>query len=169
MLGVKFKGGSNFIDLEQAAGENKLTVGAAAGFLSAGIFGVEAEVAFTPGFFQRSGGGNFVAGSHVATVMGGVIVAAPRSIVGESLRPYVSGAIGLIDVGISDLIDLASVDSRLLGMSVGAGAIGPIGRGTAMRFDLRYVRSLGSSDDAVVFGETQISFWRAGVGMMFRY
>ncbi|MEW6321407.1 MAG: hypothetical protein AB1635_10000 [Acidobacteriota bacterium] len=167
-LGVKFAGSSNFVDLDRAAGERKLTVGGMAGFLSPGVLGIEVDASYTPGFFERSGGTNLLTGSSVSTLMGGVIAAVPTSVVGDSLRPYVTGAIGLIHVGLEDIVDIFTVRTNLLGIGVGGGAIGPIGRRTALRFELRYIKSLGSADDAVLFGETQVSFWRAGVAVVFR-
>jgi hypothetical protein len=167
-VGVKFAGDTNFPDLEQGAGSTKLTFGAAAGVVGEGFFGVETELGYSPRFFERSNG-SLIARSNVLTLMGNVIITAPRSLTGYSLRPFVSGGGGLIHVGIQDVADILSVSENLFGINVGGGAVGGLTPRTSVRFDLRFFKSVTNGDaENVVVAGPGISFWRASVGLAIR-
>jgi hypothetical protein len=167
-VGVKFAGDTNFPDLEQGAGNTKLTLGAAAGVVGEGLFGVETELGYSPRFFERSNG-SLIARSNVLTLMGNVIITAPRSLTGYSLRPFVSGGGGLIHVGIQDVADILSVSENLFGVNVGGGAVGVLTPRTSVRFDLRFFKSVTNGDaENVVVAGPGISFWRASVGLAIR-
>ena len=80
------------------------TWGVAGGFLGE-VFGLEAELALAPGFFESFAsavpGGppeQLLAEGSLATLMGHVVVALPRRLAQSSLRPYLSGGAG-IDAG----------------------------------------------------------------------
>ena len=164
-IGLKFAGDTNFVDLEQGASNTKVTLGASAGVVGEGLFGVEAEFGYSPRFFERSSG-SLIARSNVLTVMGNLILTAPRAVTGYSLRPFVSGGGGLIHVGIHDVADILSVDSNLFGINVGGGAVGALTARTSVRFDVRFFKSVSTEDEASIgFGPTRLSFWRASVGL----
>lgn len=167
-IGVKFAGKTNFPDLEQGAGNTKLTLGGAAGIVGEGLFGAETELGYSPRFFERANG-SLIARSNVLTLMGNVIITAPRALTGYSLRPFVSGGGGLIHVGIQDVANILSVSENLFGVNVGGGAVGVLTPRTSVRFDLRFFKSVtkGDAQNVVVAGPG-ISFWRASVGLAFR-
>lgn len=167
-IGLKFAGDTNFVDLEQGASNTKLTLGVAAGGVSNGIFGFEGELGYSPRFFERSSG-SLIARSNVLTLMGNLIITAPKSLTGYSLRPFVSGGGGLMHVGIHDKANVLDVNSNLFGIDVGGGAVGELTRRTSLRFDLRYFKSVTNEDQEVVgFGQGKLSFWRAAVGLAIR-
>lgn len=167
-IGVKFAGNTNFPDLEQGAGNTKLTLGGAAGIVSEGLFGAETELGYSPRFFERANG-NLIARSNVLTLMGNVIITAPRALTGYSLRPFVSGGGGLIHVGIQDVANILSVSENLFGVNVGGGAVGVLTPRTSVRFDLRFFKSVTKGDTTnVVVAGPGISFWRASVGLAIR-
>jgi hypothetical protein len=98
--------------------------------------------------------------------MGNVLFAVPKRITRDSLRPYATVGIGLIHAGIQDLLNLQPVDSNLLGMSFGGGAIGRLTNRTSVRFDVRHIRSIGRvAGEAPAFGDPQLSYWRATAGI----
>lgn len=168
-IGLKFAADTNFVDLEQGASNTKLTLGVSAGAVSDGIFGVEGELGYSPRFFERSSG-SLIARSNVLTLMGNLIITAPRSLTGYSLRPFVSGGGGLMHVGIHDVANVLDVNSNLFGIDVGGGAVGDLTRRTSVRFDLRFFKSVSNEDQDVVGfgGRTTLSFWRAAVGLAIR-
>jgi hypothetical protein len=167
-LGLKFAGDTNFVDLEQGASNTKVTLGASAGVVGEGAFGVETEFGYSPRFFERSSG-SLIARSSVLTLMGNVIITAPRALTGYSLRPFVSGGGGLMKVRIHDVADVLSVDANLFGINVGGGAVGVLTTRTSVRFDLRFFKSVSTEDEASVgFGPTRLSFWRASIGLVIR-
>jgi hypothetical protein len=166
--GLKFGGTTTFFDPDEGASNTKLTVGVAGGFVSTGIFGVEADFGYSPRFFERSAG-PLVVRSHVLTLMGNLIVTAPRTLTGYALRPYVSGGGGLITVGIEDLVEIFPVDTNLFGINIGGGASGGLTNRTSVRFDLRYFKTVSTEDEqSVGFGRTSLAFWRAAVGLTVR-
>ncbi len=165
LIGVKFKGTTSIVNLDQGASNTRLTFGVSATILSDEIFGVEGEFGYFPRFFERSSG-TLVARSNVLTVTGNIIAALPKSITREALRPYAVGGVGLMHVGISDVADLLPVDSNLLGVTFGGGAMGRLTNRTSLRFEMRHFRNLTREDhDVVSIGPTRLSFWRATVGV----
>jgi opacity protein-like surface antigen len=168
-LGTTFAGETTLLDLDVGAASAKhWTFGGSAAWLSDQILGVEADFAMTPGFFQNSSGAGLVVSSRVTTLTGNVIAAFPLSVTRESLRPYLTGGLGLMRATAEDLIGL-NEGGNWLGLQLGAGAIGFINDRTGLRFDLRHSRSL--SRDTTLLGErkSKLSFWRATVGVTLRY
>jgi hypothetical protein len=167
-LGLKFAGDSGlFGDLDQGASNTKLTLGVSTGIVGDGILGVEADVGYSPRFFERSTS-NLVARSNVLTVMGNVMVMAPRNLTGYSLRPFVSGGAGLMHIGIDDVLGILPVDSNLFAVNVGGGATGYLTNRTSVRFDLRWFKSVTREEELTVLAPSTLSFWRAAVGLTFR-
>lgn len=166
-IGLKFAGDTNLVDLESGASNTKLTLGAIASWMNAGVLGFEADVGYSPRFFERSSGA-LVARSHVITVMGNFVLSVPQEITGDSLRPFVSGGAGWMRIGIDDVAGLLPVKSNLFGINVGGGATGRLTDVSSLRFELRYFKSITNDEEAVREG-TSLSFWRAGVGLTLRY
>jgi opacity protein-like surface antigen len=166
-IGLKFAGDTNLVDLESGASNTKLTLGAIVGWIDPGLLGFEADVGYSPRFFERSSGA-LVARSHVITVMGNFVLAVPQEITGDSLRPFVSGGAGWMRIGIDDVAGLLPVKSNLFGINVGGGATGRLTDVSSVRFELRYFKSITNDEEAVREG-TSLSFWRAGVGLTLRY
>ena len=168
-IGSAFGGNTTLLDLDIGAASSKhWTFGGSAAWLSDQVLGVEAEFAMVPGFFERSEGTGLITGSRVTTLTGNVLVAMPLSVSRESLRPYLTGGLGLIRATAEDLIGL-NESGDWLGLQVGAGAIGLITERAGVRFDLRHARSL--SRDTTLRGDrtSKLSFWRATVGVTLRY
>lgn len=168
-LGVKLDGNTNLVDLDQAAGGTELTVGGSVALLGSGLFGLEADLGYSPGFFDSSARSSLVARSNVTTVMGSVVIAVPSVVTRDSLRPYVVAGVGLMHAGITDKLNLFPLSINFLAMSVGGGAIGRLTPRTSVRFDIRRFQSLSQELRAVGFGPSRLSFWRADVGLTFRY
>lgn len=140
----------------------KLTLGASVALLSDAFLGLEADVSHTPGFFEGNDPLGLVLTSRVTTLSGNVILAVPLAITRESLRPYVVGGLGLIQARSKDLSGVFPVDKNLLGINIGAGAIGLLTERTGLRFDLRHLKAASGADG-------RLSFWRATAGVVLRY
>ena len=164
---VKFAGDSPLRDLESGASNSKFVIGGNLGVLSDGLFGIEADVSYVPRFFERSAS-SLIARSHVFTLMGNVIVATPRQLTGYSLRPFVSGGAGLMDVNITDVANAIPVDVNLFGINVGGGAIGALTNVTDVRFELRWFKSVTRGDAIAFRSGPAVTFWRAAVGLTIR-
>jgi hypothetical protein len=166
--GFKFGGGTTLVDLESAAPERKTPFGLGVMWLGAGIVGAEADVTFIPDYFDREGA-DLVTGSSVRTVTGSLVVAAPLRLTRESLRPYVVGGVGLLHSESQDLFGLFSFKSDLWALNVGGGAIGFVSDGFGVRLDLRYYRNISAEGQpGIVIGDTRFSYWRLGLGLVFR-
>lgn len=168
-FGTTFGGRTTLLDLEiGAASEQHWLFGGSAGWLSDQVLGVEADFAMAPGFFESDTGNGLVVSSRVTTLSGNVIATLPLSVTRESLRPYITGGVGLIRASVEDLIGLNET-GNWVGLQLGAGAVGMLSNRTGLRFDLRNTRTFGR--DNTLRGErtSKLSFWRATVGVTLRY
>ncbi len=142
-----------------------LVTGGAVTWLSSRILGAEAELAYSPRFFERAQSlgslASPVSGSSVTMLGGNLVVAVPRSVTRDSLRPYVVGGVGTMRARLNGTISINSIQQNLLAVTIGGGVIGYLGEHSGVRFDLR--RTRGETSGA------QLSFWRATVGVTFRY
>ena len=168
--GLKFGGATTLVDLETAAPEKKTPLGFSVMWLGTGIVGIEGDVTLIPDYFDRQNA-DLVTGSSVRTVTGGVLLTTPLRLTRESLRPYMVGGIGLLRAHSEDLVGVFTFESHLLGMHAGGGAIGFLSDAFGVRFDLRYYRNLtAETTPGVVVGDTtRLTFWRASIGLVFRY
>ena len=168
-VGTTLGGSTNLLTLDSSSGNKKFTFGASFGFLSDGLFGLEASAGHTPHFFEGSSG-SLVLTSGVSTLTGDVIVAVPQSITGYSLRPFFVVGVGLLHANSRDLIQFVSFDSNLLALNLGGGAIGMLSNRTGLRFEIRQYKNVSADSTATTSGmSTRISFWRASVGVVLRY
>jgi len=172
-LGGTFASQTIIPDLEQGEGTKKLVVGASAGWLGSGFFGVELDFAYAPRFFERDSTAGLVSGSNVLTLGGELLVTLPASVTQYTLRPYFVAGGGWVHAAVEEgqglFPELWGRARNSPGTSVGGGAIGFLSDRTGLRFDLRQVRSL-ERDDNPFTGErgSLVSFWRATVGVVIR-
>jgi hypothetical protein len=156
--------------VDTGAAHSKLTFGGSAALLSRGIFGAEADLGYTPHFFESGSKGTTLAGSDALTFSGSAIAAVPMSVTRESLRPYVVGGIGVIHSEATDLLGLFTFHENDLGMNIGGGAIGLISPRTGFRFEIRQFRTLKNGTNSLTSTETaRLSFWRATLGVVIRF
>lgn len=163
-------GANNLVTLDPGTGNKKFTFGASFGLLTDGILGLEASAAHAPHFFE-SGVLSLATGSGVTTVDGSVIVAVPQAITGYSLRPYLVSGVGMMHITRQDPLEIGTFDSNLLALNIGGGAIGMLSNNSGLRFELRQFRNLKPDDSNTTTSgrSTRISFWRASVGVVFRF
>jgi hypothetical protein len=179
-LGAAFAGETNLIDLELAAATGaKLTYQGSVLWLGEGWFGplnkgfvvgVEGEVAAVPSFL---GEGGLLTSSNVITAMGSVVIAAPLSLTGHSLRPYAAAGFGLIRVTTDDILNVFEYAENLTGLRLGGGAIGFVTDTVGVRWDISYIRTLkglGDPDNNAIGSQSRsLSFWRGSMGLVLRF
>jgi hypothetical protein len=159
-VGVTFGGSTTLVDLDQAAGENKFTIGGNVVLLGE-FLGVEADFGNTPGFFERQAQ-NLIVESRVTTLTGNVVLALPRRLAQYSLRPYVVGGAGIMYARSEDELDLLTVSRTMAALDIGGGVTGFFTNRVGVSWDVRYFRSLGAGDNSgLSFGNEHLSFWRA--------
>ena len=179
-LGITFGGAADFGDVGDFDDnfEKKITFGGTATWMGSGIIGVEVDLGTTPNFFEiTTGDEDFDFGdSNVTTLMGNLVIGAPiGGTEGPGFRPYGSGGIGLLRSSVSGGDFFEDLSSNELGINIGGGAYIFFTDNVGLRGDIRYFRSLqgdddeDDDDDLVELEVDDFDFWRATVGVTFRF
>ena len=172
-IGTAFAGETTLQVLSSGQIPKKVTFGVSAALLSDGVFGIEASVGHTAGFFSADNDplGLFkTSSSRVTTLDGSIIVAAPLGLTRDSLRPYLIGGLGLMQARSGDPASIFPIDQNFLGVTLGGGAIGLLSPRTGVRFELRHFKAASGADGPLAReGLSRLSFWRASVGLTLRY
>ena len=155
-----------------AEGREHLTWGTSIGWMGGGIFGWEADLAYTPEFFEADDDDlDGIENDNVTSFMANVLVGIPiGGQTGGGFRPYVSGGGGLMQLAVQGADDLFDINSNEFGVNIGGGAMGFMTDHVGLRGDLRYYRALTdleAEDQFVDFAD--FDFWRATAGLTFRW
>lgn len=176
MIGVTFGKGTNLFLIGGTTEESDRSLGLTISRLGDGILGFEGGVVRTPRFFQSdTGDQSFIETSRVLTAMGNVVLTTPRLWTEYSLRPFVSGGVGLLDLLIDygeDEGEPFKVDASVWGVNVGGGAIGFLSDRTGVRFEARYFSTLGRKDFGPLAtpdgSPARLHFFTASIGLVIR-
>ena len=175
-VGSAFGGNANFGDFNNFDDEfeRRVTFGGSLGWMGAGIIGAEMDFGWTPNFFENtSGDGDFDFGdSNVTTLMGNLILGVPLGGThGFGIRPYASGGIGLIKSRVDGGTFFNDLTTNDLGFNAGAGLHMFFSDSVGIKGDIRYFQSLQDDepDDEFDIGLRDFHFWRASVGVTFRF
>jgi opacity protein-like surface antigen len=175
-VGANFGGNASFGDFDDFDDEfeRRVDMGASLGWMGAGIVGFEVDFGWSPNFFENtSGTGNFDFGdSNVTTLMANVLIGAPiGGQSGPGLRPYGTAGIGLMRSNITGGTFFDDLHTNDLGLNIGAGVHGFFSDNVGIRGDVRYFRSLQDNepDDEFDLALSDFNFWRATVGLTFRF
>jgi opacity protein-like surface antigen len=156
-----------------ASGREHLTYGASIGWMGAGVFGWEADFAYTPEFFQGDDDElDLFSDSNVTSFMANALVGIPvGGQTGGGFRPYFTGGVGVMQRELGEADDLFPIDNSEFGFNLGAGAMGFASDHIGFRGDIRYYRSLEDPDEDNEFdiGVGNFDFWRGTVGVTFRW
>lgn len=156
-----------------AEGREHLTWGASFGWMGAGIIGWEADLAYSPEFFEPADGDvDFIDDSNVTSFMANLLVGVPiGGTTGGGVRPYLAGGLGLIQQNVQSDDDLFEVTNDEFGMNLGGGVMAFASDHVGFRGDLRYYRTLTDPEPDnefdIDFGN--FDFWRATGGVTFRW
>jgi hypothetical protein len=156
-----------------ASGREHLTWGASIGWMGAGILGWEADLAYTPEFFEADDDDvDLIENSNVTSWMANLLVGIPMGgQTGGGFRPYLSGGAGIMQSNVEDADQLFSVNNDEFGVNLGFGAMGFATDHVGFRGDLRYYRQLTDPEPDnefdIDFGS--FDYWRGTVGLTFRW
>jgi hypothetical protein len=170
-------GGSASSALASLAGDpSRTSFGASAAIMSGGVFGLEADLGYTPRFFSAevpiAGIPLTLAQNRVITAMANLTAGVPiqgRS--GVGVRPYGVAGLGLIRQQIDLVGGLTAYTANDLGYNVGGGLMVFFGRHVGLRGDVRHFRGVGGSglSDLLDLEPGAFNFTRTSVGVTFRY
>lgn len=167
MLGTTFFIKTSVVDPDAATDQIHRNYGGSVALLGGGILGAEGLIVWTPGLFTGDKG--LVKRSRSISAMGNLVVTTPRRWTEYSLRPFVSGGFGLINVSKTEVFQVFPFNSNIPAFDIGGGAIGFLSKRTGLRFDLRYYSSLTRSDEGpVAIGRVHIRYMTASVGLVLR-
>jgi hypothetical protein len=168
-FGYAFKGETTLFTPE-VLGDLKVrwSFGGSVTHIGAGPFGVEGLILIVPHFFEGGNSGT-VSSSRTYSLMGNIVLAAPKSWNEYGLRPFVSGGLGLMHAAQTTVPNILPLNESLLGYNVGGGAVGFITDHTGLRFDLRYYSSLSRNEDSLSIGPAQLRYWTGAVGVVLKY
>ena len=161
------------------SGGGGFTYGAGIGWMGEGIFGWEAEFAFTPDIIDVGDNINFdrdlndvdFLDDKATTLMFNAIVGVPvGGTGGGGFRPYLSGGLGWFGAQVESDEFLFEQSSDKFGFNLGGGAMGYFGN-VGIRGDVRYYETLsdGNFNDVLELELGDYSFWRGTVGVVFRW
>jgi opacity protein-like surface antigen len=185
-FGIVFSGAANTVDLAtfDEAFEQRGNFGLSASGMASGIFGWEADISYTPNFFQFTEGGEdfefFNVDSSLTTVMGNLVIGIPiGGTTGGGVRPYITGGAGLMRANIKFDEVFNNLSTNDLAINFGGGLHIFFSDNIGLRGDVRYFRGLEQTedddpleDDDFIdedFALEDFDFWRATIGITFRF
>jgi opacity protein-like surface antigen len=156
-----------------ASGNEHFTYGASIGWMGAGIMGWEADLSYTPEFFE-AGDGDFDAidDSNVVSAMANAIIGIPvGGQTGGGVRPYFAAGLGMLSREVSSSDALFNVNNNEFGFNLGGGVMGFMTDHVGFRGDLRYTRSFEDPEEDNEFdvGVGNFDYWRGTAGVTFRW
>lgn len=154
--------------------EHKVDYGVSITGMGKGIVGGELDFGYSPNFFATNTSNNgfqFTNTSNVTTLTGNLIVGVPVGGHGAQIRPYAVGGVGLIRSNVRDAGGLFDVTTKNdFGFDVGAGVMGFFSQNVGLRGDVRYFRGFrGTNDNTTGLGLSNFNFWRASLGVSFKF
>lgn len=150
--------------------DNTTSFGGGLTWMGAGAVGFDVDFGYTPDFFGESG--DDFGDNNVTTLMFSAIVGVPiGGQSGPGIRPYFVGGAGLLKEKIDNANQLFDVDQNDWGFNLGGGVTGFFTDNVGIRGDVRYFRTLtrDDGDDDVDLDLGALDFWRATVGVTFRF
>jgi opacity protein-like surface antigen len=156
-----------------AKGNEHFTYGASIGWMGAGIMGWEADLSYTPEFFEPGDGDlDPVDNSNVVSWMANAILGIPiGGQTGGGFRPYFAAGLGVLQREVQSSNSLFNIDNSEFGFNVGAGAMGFMTDHVGFRGDLRYTRSFEDPnlDNEFDIAVGNFDYWRGTAGVTFRW
>jgi opacity protein-like surface antigen len=167
-VGVNFGGQAGGTLVNSVNNSNKINWGVAAGWMGAGVIGVEEDFAHSPSFF---GSGGNIDSSRVVTLMTNVIVGAPiGGQKGGGIRPYGAIGVGWINQNIQTVNGVGNFSENDFGWDIGLGVMGYFADHIGLRADYRYFRNFQETGTNVVGLQVgHFSFNRVSVGVLLRF
>ena len=167
-FGANF-GGDSGRELSNAIDASRFTWGASFGWMGGGVFGVEADIGYSPDFFGKTD----VGGSSVLTLMGNLLLGVPfGGQQGFGIRPYALVGAGIVRPDGDAFDDRPELWENKAAWNFGGGVLMFFTTHTGIRGDLRYFRTFEAADflDVDAGDEPgELDFARASLGFVLRF
>lgn len=173
---VGLTAGSNVEDISGASldTDTKASFGGGLTWMGAGIVGFDLDFGYTPNFFGDSPD---FGDSNVTTFMVNAVIGAPiGGQSGAGVRPYAVGGLGILRERIDSANEFFDdVSTNDWGFNLGGGVVGFVSDNVGIRGDVRYFRALREDTendrgtDLDIFDVDSLDFWRATIGVSFRF
>ena len=167
-FGVNF-GGDAGKEFSEAFDTSQFNWGGSIALMGGGIFGIEADLGFSPDFYGKTDLG----GSNVLTATGNLLIGIPfGGQQGFGVRPYGVVGAGLLRSKSDFGTGVAEIDENDLTWSAGGGVLLFFGTRAGLRFDARYFRTF---DDLEILGipiaqsPGKVDFTRGSLGFVLRF
>lgn len=168
--------GSPALSLNEIVGDpSRTNFGVSIAAMGGGVFGVEADLGYSPRFFGTDINiGNVsveLAHNNVLTGMFNLTLGIPiQSHGGVGIRPYGVAGVGLVHQHVEPLGGAIDVSTTDFGYDVGGGVYLFFGRHVGVRGDLRYMRTASDNplSDLIALKQGALNFTRASVGLTLR-
>ena len=166
-VGVNF-GGNAGETLGNATDAKKFDWGGSLGWMGSGVFGVEADLGYSPDFYGK----NDVGGTSVLSLMGNLLLGVPfGGQHGFGIRPFGLVGMGVLRSDVDSFTDVVGFDKSEFSWDFGGGVMLFFGQHVGIRGDIRYFRTFGGVD----FGPIEISdsdavdYTRGSIGLVLRF
>lgn len=175
-VGGNFSGSTDTVLTNFTGEPSRTTFGGSLATMAGGVFGIEADVGYTPRFFgvdfEVGGVPVDVVSNNVLTATVNLTAGIPlQSRGGPGVRPFAVAGIGLIRQQFDVVGGLASYQANDLGYDIGGGVMLFFSRNIGLRGEVRHFRTLGGDavSDLLDFEPGAFNFTRASVGITLRY
>lgn len=175
-VGGNFSGSTDTLLTNLTGEPSRTTFGGSLATMAGGIFGIEADVGYTPRFFgtdvEIGGVPVGIVSNNVLTATLNLTAGIPlQSRGGPGLRPYAVAGVGLIRQEFDLVGGLAEYRANDVGYDIGGGLLVFVSRNVGLRGEVRHFRTLGGDavSDLLDFEPGAFNFTRATVGLTLRY
>jgi opacity protein-like surface antigen len=170
-IGANFGGDTRTVLIDAVEDSSRLTYGVSAGFMGAGVLGVEADFGYAPKFVAPGAG---LGQTNVLSLMGNLIVGIPiGGQKGVGIRPYFVGGAGLLRTNVEQSFATLVPDRNSLGFDLGGGVNLYFADHIGVRGDFRYFRDFSAADSTNAIGfvlrSGVLDFWRGTAGLVLRF
>jgi len=149
--------------------DGRVSYGASAAFMGAGIFGAEFGFNYSPSFIHET---LLTPRVSQASLMGNLILGLPLGgDSGRSVRPYVTGGVGLFRATAKQSDYFDRITSNDFAVNVGGGVMAFFSNHVGLRGDVRYVRTIrdDNAGSGLDFDLGDLEFWKWDLGAAFRF
>ncbi|GMV22368.1 MAG: hypothetical protein AMXMBFR57_23170 [Acidimicrobiia bacterium] len=156
---------------DDARGEH-MTYGGTLRWVGDSMIGFEIDASVSSDILNMDDDVDFsIDDNRATTVMANLVLGGPGD-GARGVRPYVSGGGGYLRLTADGVVDALDVERESFAVNAGGGITGMFSDVVGMRADIRYFRRLQDDDiddDDVDLDLGQFGFWRATVGLSFRF